>query len=353
MGGNLKEIARLSGVAASSVSRALSGKPGVSDEKRAEILALARRLAYRPNREAQTLRTGRSSDLLILAQATPTEIASYRNHALIAFGNGEFERVRVAVVGIRESVDPYLRRAAEEGVAAVITSGITGTVSPETVNRIVENGVALVLLDSTLSGLPADLYVDRVDIDRESGAYAAGRLLARAGGRTYLFCKESGRRRDPKSIGVERAFADAGTPLPDTRFISVVGDDFAEGYATASELLEASPVDRLFCHNDKLAVGALKALSDAGRRVPEDVMVVGFDDLSFAPYLAIPLTTVAQPVVPCAEAAIELALSRRSEPDRESEHRHFRTTLVIRNTALESIPNGGDEHSETIREEEK
>lgn len=339
MGGGLKEIARLAGVAASSVSRALAGKPGVSEEKRDEILALASRLGYRPNSEARALRTGRVNDLLIVMDAQPTEIASYRNYALMALGKGSFDRVRVSVRAGGEPIDALLAQAAREGARAIIVSGIDGRLSAETDALLAGSGSAVVLVDSLLRGAAKRARYDSVEIDRETGAGEAARLLLRSGGEALRFFMKIARGRgqrgaDPRMRGIERAFAEAGRALARECLVAVEGDDFAEGYEVMREVLARGPADRLFCYNDKLAVGALRAIAEAGLSVPDEVMVVGFDDLSFASYLTPPLTTVAQPVLPCAEAAIDCALSRCEDPGRPPQHRVFCTELVVRRTAF-------------------
>lgn len=336
MGGSLKEIARLTGVAASSVSRALAGKPGVSEEKRNEILEIASRIGYRPNPEARTLRTGRASDLLIILQDRPTEITSYRNHALIALGGGAFERVRVAVCSESEPLNGLLARAAEEGVAAAIVSGIDDGVDPANKRLLRETKVAVVCLDCAPQGETEGGWSDIVAIDREVGAYEAARLLLSTGGDIRFYAKQGLKRADARMKGIVRACAEAGRTVTDRMVVPVEGDDYAEGYAVTRGLLRRGHLRGLFCYNDKLAVGALKAVSEVGLQVPKEIMVVGFDDLSFAPYLTIPLTTVAQPVLPCAEAAIDLALARRDDPDRPFTIRRFPTKLVVRESAREA-----------------
>lgn len=335
MAGSLKEIARLTGVAASSVSRALAGKPGVSAEKRCEILEIAERIGYRPNPVARALRTGRASDLLIILRDRPTQITSYRNHALIAFGGGAFDRVRVATVSDGEPLDDLLRRAAEEGTAGVVASGVEGRISPATLDALADSQTAVVYLDCAVGGGAGKLKGDRVEIDREVGSYQAARLLLAYGSEGVAFFAKGGRRRgDARMKGIERAVREVGASLDAEMVIPVDGDDFAEGYAVALRLLaRRRPLRGLFCYNDMLAVGALKAISESGRRVPADIAVVGFDDLSFAPFLTIPLTTVAQPVVPCAEAAIDMALLRTREPERPSAREIFETRLIERDTA--------------------
>lgn len=335
MGGSLKEIARLTGVAASSVSRALADKPGVSAEKRREILEIATRLGYRPNPDARALRTGRAADLLVILQDRPSEITSYRNHALLALGGGAFDRVRVAVVSKSEPLETLLARAAEEGVTAVIASGVEGRVALQTRELLRDARTAVVCLDCTVSPAGIEGLGDSVEIDREVGAYEAARLLLSGGGTGIVFFARRGRRRtDARMKGIDRACREAGRKLNDRMVVAVEGDDFAEGYAVTQQLLRSRRVEGLFCYNDRLAVGALKAISDAGRLVPQEIKVVGFDDLSFAPYLTIPLTTVAQPVLPCVEAAIDLALLRRGDPERPAARQTFKTNLVTRETAL-------------------
>jgi len=130
--------------------------------------------------------------------------------------------------------------------------------------------------------------------------------------------------------GVERALDEAGVDVSD-RYVAEGDYSQESGYAIAQTWIEQGAMPRaLFCASDTMAMGVLLALDEADYRVPDDVAVVGFDDLPAAQYAIPPLTTVRQPVYEKAQAAIDLLIDQIEGPETDSVHRELEPELVVR-----------------------
>ena len=337
----LEAIAGVFGVAASTVSRALAGKPGVSEAKREAIREYAEQLGFTPDRKASSLRTGLSTELTIITQPNPTEITAYRNHALFSFGNQKFGEVRITVQNGGESLESLIRENIKRKSRGIIISGIQEKVSADTVQLARSRSVPIVTLNADIQGF------DSVVIDRNAGAYQAARLLILSGCRKPLFFTRNlpeipdsrldGIRRGLRSLKVEPSNALLLT-IPDSE--PQVGYDTARGLFSDNVPEESTP-DGIFCYNDLVAIGVLKAAFDAGLRVPEDVRIIGFDNLKVTPFLGTPLTTVSQPVRECAGEALDMIERRSADPELPRQVKAFATELVIRKSA--PLPRGMNE----------
>lgn len=328
MPGTLVQIAQELGTSVSTVSRALAGKAGVAPARRAEIQALARRLGLAPNSQAQALRTGRGQGLTLIVPWLPPAISALRQNAALSAAQAAFGQVRVIVHAARDSLDQTLGQALAGQPQAILLSLPQQPLNLETVALLRRRGVALAAMDAALPG------VDSVQIDRVAGMYQAARLLLLSGcQRPVFYSLASLAAPDPRVEGILRAYRSLGLPSSAARLLPVTGTDPAAGFAMGQRVLASEAVDGLFCCNDELAIGTLKALRLAGVRVPEDVRLIGFDDLPSAEFAACPLTTVAQPVAAVAEAAVAMCLARLANPDLPPQLQTFPTRLVVRDSA--------------------
>jgi len=285
----LVDVAAQAGVSVSTVSRVLTGRTPVSEKLRAKVQAAVDDLGYHPNAAAQTLVSGKRSTIAVLARNT----ARY-GYAATLQGIEEAARSAgyVVMIGVIESGEP-----------SDITRAIDVTLSQALAGVIViefdEVGVA------TLDALPDVVpVVAAAGARRKSGSYPHGFLDDEAGGREateYLLSLghrtvhhvaiPATRRRSGREWGWRAALEAAGAPVPD-----VVPALYSptSGYDAAQALVDDPEVTAILCGNDELAIGVARALVERGRRIPEDVSVVGFDDQPFAQMWVPALTTVAQ-----------------------------------------------------------
>jgi DNA-binding LacI/PurR family transcriptional regulator len=196
---------------------------------------------------------------------------------------------------------------------------------------IMASGVPVVAMGRPLSGRGADY----VDADNAGGGEEAVRHLVTAGRR----CLATVAGPQDMSAGIDRlrGYVDATRAagmLPAGERVAYGDFTEAAGYRAMQELLEQTPeIDGVFIASDLMCIGALRALRELGRRVPDDVAVVGFDDAPLAPYATPPLTTVRQPIRLLGQEMVRLLLHRLSEPRGDAKAIILPTELVVRSSA--------------------
>jgi DNA-binding LacI/PurR family transcriptional regulator len=330
----LDEVAVLAGVSRATVSRVVNNSPRVSPEARDAVRAAIAELRYVPNRAARSLVTRRTDTLALVLSESDTLVFSDPFFASIvrgvsaAIADTELNLVLLSARDAREQekVGRYAQEGHVDGV--ILMSLHSDDPLPDILTAA---GVPLVLCGRPYDGRA----VSYVDADNRGGAASAtGHLLA------------SGRRRiatvtGPLDMiaGVDRyagyrdALEQAGHPLDPGL---VAHGDFSEagGAGAMAGLLERAPdLDAVFVASDPMAVGALAALRAAGRRVPADVAVVGFDDAAVAATCDPPLTTVAQPLGDMTPLLTELLLRQIDGVAEAAESRVCPTRLVVRASA--------------------
>ncbi|MBL7498094.1 LacI family DNA-binding transcriptional regulator [Frankia sp. CNm7] len=307
----MTDVARLAGVSHQTVSRVLNGHPNVKEQTRLRVRAAMEQLGYRPNRVARTLVTGQSHVVGIVAQNTalygPTSVRTAVERSVNAAGFA----VGVASVPAldRSSIAEAIGRLLDQRVAGVVV------IAPVTSANEALDDVPDDLPMVVIGGDPGRLS-RLVTIDQRHGARLATRCLLAAGHDTVWHVSGPAGWYDSaeRVLGWREALLDAGAEVP-----PVLAADWSldAGYE-AGQLLARMPSARaVFAASDHLAMGVMKALRQAGRSVPGDVSVVGFDDIPEAGYVCPPLTTVRPDFAAVAEQAVRLLLSQLdgSPPD--------------------------------------
>lgn len=289
---SLQEIAELAGVSTATVSRALNDRPGVNPETREQILRIAREVGYMPNMAAKGLATSRTFTLgCINYDRKPQPISSY--HVQIVQGIDQEARQRGYHV-ITTFVDAgmmddamQLSLVTEQRVDGLILVG--PALKASFIIQLYNSGIPIVLVDNVLN----ETSIDAVVCDNVGGTYRVTRhLIAVHGRRKLAFFSgpadwfSSRERRQ----GYEQALREIGQEswlvyMPDTTVNT--------GYAAMLEALERYPdLEGVIAVNDATAVGAIRASKDQGRQIPQDIAVVGFDNVTWGPLHNPPLTTV-------------------------------------------------------------
>ncbi|MGQ9681041.1 MAG: LacI family DNA-binding transcriptional regulator [Anaerolineae bacterium] len=302
----IKDIAKAAEVSHSTVSRALSDSPLISTETKALIRRLADEMGYTPSALGRGLVTRRSATigLVVTTIADPfiAEVVQGIEETALSCGyntilcnsNSEPERELKTVRALREKrVD-----------AIIVTSSRLGSLYLSHLRGV---GVPVVLINNQGAGD----YIHSVLIDDHHGGELAGRYLGGLGHRhiAYIGGPIWARASSIRLAGFRKALRAQGLDVPPD--LVLVGNGRPDGgVEAANELLHRSqPVTAVFCYNDMTAVGVLSALHRAGRRVPEDLSVIGYDDVAIAAHLWPPLTTIAQPKYALGKRAMEMALS--------------------------------------------
>ena len=283
-------VAARAGVSGQTVSRVVNDSPRVDPATRARVERVMAELGYRPHRAARALRTGRTETIGLVVTTLATvgnsrmlqataEAAEQRGYALL-------------VVTARESVAAAFDRLQDQGVDGAIVLNEASALAHQGDRP---SRLALVFVDAA-----ADSGFRAVHSDHTGGAAAATRHLLTRGHRTvhHVAGPADSYAAQERERGWREALAKAGAPVPEV----VRGDwSAASGHRGVPQLLEA---DAVFAANDQMALGVLRGLAESGRCVPDEVEVIGFDDVPDAADYLPPLTTVRQDFAALAEAAV-------------------------------------------------
>jgi LacI family transcriptional regulator len=324
------DIAREAGVSQSTVSRALRRDPRVDPATAARIVEVARRLGYAPNASARSLVTRRTRTVAVVV----ADITNPFYPQLVEALHEQLGRAGYRMILFNERTDArgdggiemFLNGAGADG--AVFLSVTIGQGVADLLGSTV---VPTVLLNRDAEGP----LVDRVMADHRGGAAQVADLLVRLGHRRMAFIggpANTSTSRD-REAGFSAALARHGAPLQP--LLRRTGEfTHQSGFQWATELLElAQPPTAIFCANDVVAFGALDAARRLHIDVPQQISIVGFDDIPMAAWDAFSLTTVRQPLTEMARDAARLLIARiegrdGSEPSRSVSPTH----LVQRST---------------------
>jgi len=304
----LEDVGRAAGVSRATASRVITGGRRVSDRTRARVWHAVETLGYHPDLAARALAKGRSDVVdLIVIDDDATQFGSNPYYTRVVAGilgalAGSDAQMRVHVVDEPEAPQRLDEVARLVGIGALLVN-----VPPELAARFRRDCDRVVSLGHSAAGVPS------IEAENEEGARAAVEHLYRTGRRAVAAVH--GKRDNSCANGRRRGFlaaaADAGRPA-----IAVDGGFcLAGGVAATNQLLASHPdIDAIFAACDLTAMGVLRALGENGRRVPDDVAVVGFDDSVLASVSTPAMTSVRQPVEHMAAMATKALLTGEAGP---------------------------------------
>nr|WP_240779932.1 LacI family DNA-binding transcriptional regulator [Nonomuraea zeae] len=303
----LETVAARAGVSRATVSRVVNGEASVSPEVRAAVMQAVRELGYVPNAAARSLVT-RRTNAIALVLSVPRQGGDPLTAAVVQYVTSLLEGAGKQITLMLADTAESHRRIVSH-VEAGLSDGVV-LLPPERADTLAERlsriGVPVVLLGKP----PIASLVPYVDVDNAGGATTATEHLIARGRRTIgMICGPMDLVAvQDRLAGHREALQRAGM-----RPLLALADDLtrAAGKAAAHRLLGDEPsLDAIFAASDQLAIGALQAAREAGRRVPEDLAIVGFDDVDAASATTPALTTVRVPVADQALALARLMLSR-------------------------------------------
>jgi len=326
----MKDVAKLAGVSVATVSRVLNNKPNVSPELRSKVLEAVEELNYRRDRVARSLRAKTSLiiGLIISDIRNPFFTSVVRGVEDVAYDHG------YTLLLCNSDEDPakerlYIDIMLAERVAGVIISPVAEVDNYSSV--LLHAGVPVVAMDRRMR----DLEVDTVVVNNVEGVYQAVCYLIEQGHRRIGFIggptrTTTGRERQE---GYQKALAEHGLGLE--QVLVKIGDFKQDsGYQMACQLLEMDdPPTAIFTANNLMTLGALNAIHEKKLSIPQEVAIVGFDDMSWAQSLAPPLTAVAQPTYELGRTAADLLLRRIGDPNRPTEQICLEANLVVRESS--------------------
>jgi DNA-binding LacI/PurR family transcriptional regulator len=322
----MADVARLAGVSHQTVSRVLNGHPNVSPATKAAVLAAIRDLGYRPNVAARTLATGKTNVFGVISFDTTLYGPASMLHGIERAAHPEYF---VAIA----SLPSFDRRSLSEAAERFLSQAVAGVIVIASDTRAAE----------VLAGLAADVPfvavgcgtaapLPSVTIDNLAGAAEATRHMLDLGHRTvhYIAGPESWLDARDRTGGWRQALREAGAPEPEV----ARGDWSARsGYEIGRDLAVRPEVTAVFCANDAMALGFLRAAAERGRHVPRDISVVGFDDVPEAPYFVPPLTTVRQDFGALGTRALHLLMDLIMGPAQAQSARPIKPDLIVRSSS--------------------
>ena len=314
----IQDVARHAGVAIGTVSNVLNNPDKVTERTRLKVEAAIAELGFVRNSAARALAARRTDTVgLILIDIGNSLFVDIARGAESAAGQAQLKLLLANSDSTRTKQDNYLELFDQARVAGVLLTPLEEPL--DVAHAVLGHGRPVVLVIAS----SADPLMCSVMVNEELGGYLAATHLLQAGARKLAFLAGFPELRliRRRMAGVERAVAEAGASL------SVVGAPnlgIATGREVGREILLSQSVDGVVCPSDLLAVGVIQAATELGIRVPDELIVIGYDDNHFASESSIPVSTVSLPGYRMGELAIELLLEEIHSP---GDHTH-RTVML-------------------------
>lgn len=326
----IRQVAAMAGVSTATVSRVLARSGRVSADLEVRVHSAAKELNYQPNRAARALRVRQGSTVGVLIpdiqnlfftaiiRGIDDEIQRHGFTTLLANSDNSFERERI-----------YFDTFRAEGVAGLLV--IPSQCDEAIYHQFLETGVPLVVLDRTVH-LP---NVDLVSVTNFEGSKDAVRHLAELGHRRIAMMAGL----EAHNVGAERrrgflaGMEAAGIPV-DPSLIRDGGFEREAARLATHELLDLpDPPTAIFSANNTMSLGVIQAIHERKQRAPEDVSVVGFDDMPWQVATQPPLTCISQPSYDIGATAAQLLIARIADPTRPVRRVVLETTLIVRGSS--------------------
>lgn len=325
----LEDIAKLAGVSRSTVSRVVNNDPNVSPATREKVLQVIKEQDFRPNLVARALVTRQTQTLSLVIPQHVAEVfadpyfptlvqgimaeASRRHYAVMLWMGNSFEEER-----------SFCQRVLNNGFFdGVLISTVVD--NDPLIPSLAEANFPFVLI-----GPPPFDNISHVDVNNSEGAFTAVSHLLEVGRRRIGIIagpNDMAAARD-RLAGYRQALREAGLPYDEA--LVVYGKYDHQSGINAADTFMAHDVDAIFATNDTMAAGAIQAITRTGKRVPEDISVVGFDDLSIAQETVPSLTTVRQDIEGLGGSATSLLIDLVTDTDRKPIRKILPTQLIVR-----------------------
>ena len=326
---NLKAVAEHSKVSIATVSRVINNDPKVSKDTVRKVQASIVALEYKPNRVAQRLRSSNGKTKLLgliipdiqnpffVDVVRGVEDYAYQHNFAVMIGNfGQDEKKEKLYLDIFQS----------ENIDGLIVAPIHG--KDKGIENLVKKNIPVVCIDRGLT----EIDVDVVKVDNENGAFNAIDHLLSNGHRRIAFI--SGNFTIPTYIerlsGYKKALSKYGIPY-DESLVFARNSDYKSGFEIANKILELEErPTAIFSGNNLLTLGALEAIHAQNIRIPEEISIIGFDDMPWSISLNPPLTAVRQPGFDMGRKAAEMLYERMVNPEKKKENVILKTELMLR-----------------------
>lgn len=323
----IRDVADRAGVSTATVSRVLAGIGNPKPETAAAVLRAVEQLGYRPSGVARSLRMKRTRTLGLIV----TDIQNPFFPELVQAADSAARGLNYSIILGSAAYDEhramhYLDLMVDRRVDGLIIA--SSQLSEESWQWLIASPVPVVVVNAEPSGLPVPVITS----DNVGGTRLAVEHLVGLGHRRFAYIRgpEGFTADRPRFEGFRQACADAGIRASD--IVEIRGDGQFEGgeRATAELLAAGSTVTAIVCHNDVTAIGAMRAIRAAGKRVPGDISVVGCDDIAAAAWVVPALTTVAQQKAEMGTLAVQRLAAALDDPGFTGHAETIRIPMVLR-----------------------
>ncbi|TJY42154.1 LacI family transcriptional regulator [Cohnella pontilimi] len=332
MKSTIKEVAKEAGVSISTVSRVINGRDRVSKSTLNKVRRAIDKLKFHPDHTARAMINKKTQTIGLLVPELSNEFWSLLSKIVQdeCWSNG-YTTLICSTDNRTDKEKAYLKMFIERRMDGIIycASPDDPTDMQEQMEMLRNSGIPLVMLDKSMPG------VSSVVGDHLHGSLTAVEHLIRLGNRRIAYIGGPAVSIE-REFGYRKALMMHGLNVDEALIRLVQGQTFSDGYGALTVLLELGVMfDALFCGNDLLALGAIKALEQAGIRVPEEVAVVGYDDIFSASLFKPALTTVRQPITDIGKELVSLLFQ---SVEQLSENRSARkivipTELIVRESS--------------------
>ncbi len=335
---NIKDVAKRANVSITTVSHIINKTRYVSDELTERVNKAMEELDYHPNSLARGLRSGKTKTIGLVIPDISNQFFAEISRKIEdrGFENG------YSVILCNTNDDPQKEKTYIDVLLAKKVEGIifiSTIVESNNLDRVMEFNIPIVVVDRIIK----DIKSDTVLVDNSKGGYAAAKYLIELGHRR-IGCIEGPSLITPsaqRAEGYKLALQEEGIKIDPDLFVT--GDfRYESGNKAMRELLALpNPPTAVFACNDMMALGAIQAINDNGMNIPDDISVIGFDNIPFSETVYPTLTTMAQPIYEIANLIVDLLINRiklqqqrirTSEQELEYKHVVFETKLIERDS---------------------
>ena len=305
----IKDVAEEAGVSTMTVSRVINKPEVVSLETRERVEETIRRLGFRPNAIARSLKVQKTFALGLLTVDLTDSF--FTNVTAGAEAEARRQGYRLVLSSTEHNVNDepdFVLMLAEQQVDGILIIRDAVEVKNDPLVSLLNIGIPIV---TTGYHIPHP-NLEIVDVDNVDGGYLACRYLLENGHRDIAMITGPIYHKSVKdrTLGYRRALTEFGGDFRSS-FVSAGDWTSTSGYTAMNDLLNRKlPFTAVFVQSDAMAIGAYHAINNAGLRIPEDISVIGYDDLSFAEFILPPLTSVRQPVRQIGELAVQILIGK-------------------------------------------
>jgi LacI family transcriptional regulator len=327
----LEDVAQMCGVSRSTVSRVINGDSNVSEKTRRKVLDIIQNIGFQPNLAARGLAVGRTRVIGLVIPAGLTAIFSDPYFPLLIQGVSSACNLHGYSVMLWLAEPEYERKTISQVLYNGLIDGVIVSsmlMDDPLIERLSESNRPFI----TIGRHPTNERINFVDVDNRAGAYQGVSYILHTGRRRVAMITGprnmiAGRDRYQ---GYQDALRERGLQLH-PELVAEGEFSYISGYLGMKQLLPHHP-DAVFVASDAMAFAAMSAIQEAGFSIPEDIAVVGFDDIPTAATSNPPLTTIRQPIQRTGSVAVEMLIERIEHPESQPCRIVLPTELVIRDS---------------------